>query len=29
MSWEPIQRITEKGILTEKGEEEFDLIVCA
>lgn len=24
-----IQRITERGIVTEEGEEEFDLIVCA
>ena len=25
----PIKRITEKGIVTDEGEEEFDLIVCA
>lgn len=30
MCWEPIERITEKGIKTSDGkEEEFDLIVCA
>ncbi|KAL2843694.1 hypothetical protein BJY01DRAFT_235534 [Aspergillus pseudoustus] len=27
--WSPIVRVTEKGILTEQGEEEFDLIVTA
>lgn len=25
----PISRMTERGILTAEGEEEFDLIVCA
>lgn len=28
-SWEPILRVTEGGIQTETGVEEFDLIVCA
>ncbi|KAL4923134.1 flavin-containing monooxygenase [Aspergillus undulatus] len=28
-NFDPIVRITPKGILTEKGEEEYDLIVCA
>ncbi|KAI8713970.1 hypothetical protein NCS52_01116100 [Fusarium sp. LHS14.1] len=27
--WDPIERITEKGIKTAAGEEEFDLIICA
>ncbi|OCT52651.1 putative sterigmatocystin biosynthesis monooxygenase stcW [Cladophialophora carrionii] len=27
--WSPITRVTEKGIETAEGEEEFDLIVCA
>ncbi|KIY00979.1 uncharacterized protein Z520_03645 [Fonsecaea multimorphosa CBS 102226] len=27
--WNKIVKITERGILTEEGEEEFDLIVCA
>jgi cation diffusion facilitator CzcD-associated flavoprotein CzcO len=27
--WDPILRITERGIETSKGVEEFDLIVCA
>lgn len=27
--WSPIQTITETGIRTSEGEEEFDLIVCA
>ncbi|KAJ3458898.1 hypothetical protein MRS44_013007 [Fusarium solani] len=27
--WDTIERITEKGIKTAAGEEEFDLIVCA
>lgn len=27
--WTPIEKITEKGIKTAEGEEEFDLIVCA
>lgn len=27
--WDPIECITEKGIKTAAGEEEFDLIVCA
>lgn len=27
--WSPIIKVTEKGILTEEGEEEFDMIVCA
>ena len=29
MCWDPIERITERGIKTTTGEEEFDLIVCA
>jgi cation diffusion facilitator CzcD-associated flavoprotein CzcO len=29
MNWNPIEKITEKGIKTDKGEEEFDLIVTA
>ena len=29
MHWGPIERITEKGIKTAEGEEEFDMIVCA
>ena len=28
-TFSPIKRITENGIETEEGEEEFDLIVCA
>ncbi|CAG1978388.1 unnamed protein product [Fusarium graminearum] len=27
--WDPIKRITENGIETDQGVEEFDLIVCA
>lgn len=27
--WSPIETITEKGIRTSEGEEEFDMIVCA
>ncbi|KAH8807115.1 hypothetical protein F5884DRAFT_702964 [Xylogone sp. PMI_703] len=27
--WSPIIKVTEKGILTDEGEEEFDLIVTA
>ncbi|TVY47159.1 putative sterigmatocystin biosynthesis monooxygenase, partial [Lachnellula occidentalis] len=27
--WSPIEEITEKGIRTADGEEEFDMIVCA
>jgi cation diffusion facilitator CzcD-associated flavoprotein CzcO len=27
--WSPIEKITEKGIKTSEGEEEFDMIVCA
>ena len=29
MCWDEIERITETGIRTKKGEEEFDMIVCA
>jgi cation diffusion facilitator CzcD-associated flavoprotein CzcO len=28
-TWSPIQRITEKGIVTAEGEVELDAIVCA
>jgi len=28
-SWSPIEAITETGIRTSEGEEEFDMIVCA
>lgn len=27
--WDPIECITEKGIKTASGEEEFDMIICA
>jgi len=29
MCWDPILQLTEKGVKTEKGEEEFDVIICA